>query len=81
MGAGLGDLGPDAGELEGTGEGEGSGDGTAGEAGFTSAKFGRGGELLGPIGAGVIAGEMEGAGLAPGIDEVRVGANFGAAGG
>ena len=32
--------------------------------------LGDGGELLGPIGAGVIAGEMEGAGLAPGMDEV-----------
>ena len=81
MGAGLVVLGPDAGEFAGAGTGEGSGDGKAGDAGFTSAKFGSGGELLGPIGAGVIAGEMEGAGLAPGVDEVRVGANFGAEGG
>ena len=66
-------MGPDAGELEGAGEGEGSGDGTAGEAGFTSAKFGRGGELLGPIGAGETLGVIGGDGFRVEAPGERVG--------
>lgn len=65
-------MGSEVGEFAGAGMGEGSGDGAAGDAGFTSAKLGNGGEL-GPIGAGETLGVIGGDGFRVEAPGERVG--------